>query len=317
MLESIRQLTLGIQILKQSQIMILFKKYETELLLVLNFLLTTSEAKKTTPVCHNGILKLFNWCEQSNCGKGCQCISKSRVCKQFCSKGYCPALYCSSPITCFQSIITDTWRLTPKLKDMVSHSPLSHQDCSNGHCESVIALRYGTKTRSFQSCTEGYCKNIKSFADTTKQFCGNCKTMSCEGKYSINCTQLCVLNKCEDVVCRAKRCQQTCLHGSSCNLTCTNDVEACEQKCGEGSTCKMTCNAKSCRQKCGKEGPNCTAERIRYTKPIKTIAATTSSSTIITTLPSSTLSPSSSVSSTYVNYLMLYIFQLLVLLLCR
>lgn len=307
--------------------MILFKKYETELLLVLNFLLTTSEAKKTTPVCHNGILKLFNWCEQSNCGKGCQCISKSRVCKQFCSKGYCPALYCSSPITCFQSIITDTWRLTPKLKDMVSHSPLSHQDCSNGHCESVIALRYGTKTRSFQSCTEGYCKNIKSFADTTKQFCGNCKTMSCEGKYSINCTQLCVLNKCEDVVCRAKRCQQTCLHGSSCNLTCTNDVEACEQKCGEGSTCKMTCNAKSCRQKCGKEGPNCTAERIRYTKPIKTTAVTTtkaaiattisSSSTIITTLPSSTLSPSSSVSSTYVNYLMLYIFQLLVLLLCR
>ena len=315
MLESIRQLTLGIQILKQSQIMILFKKYETELLLVLNFLLTTSEAKKTTPVCHNGILKLFNWCEQSNCGKGCQCITKSRVCKQFCSKGYCPALYCSSPITCFQNIITDTWRLTPKLKDMVSHSPLSHQDCSNGHCESVIALRHGTKTRSFQSCTEGYCKNIKSFADTTKQFCGNCKTMSCEGKYSTNCTQLCVLNKCEDVVCRAKRCQQTCLHGSSCNLTCTNDVEACEQKCGEGSTCKMTCNAKSCRQKCGKEGPNCTAERIRYTKPIKTIAATTSSSTIITTLPSSTLSPSSSVSSTYVNCLMLYIFQLLVLLL--
>ena len=285
-----------------------------------------SETKKTTPVCHNGILKLFNWCEQSSCGNGCQCISKSRVCKQFCSKGYCPALYCSSPTTCFQSIITDTWRLTPKLKDMVSHSPLSHQDCSNGYCESVIALRYGTKTRSFQSCTEGYCKNIKSFADTTKQFCGNCKTMSCEGKYAINCTQLCVLNKCEDVVCRAKSCQQTCLHGSSCNITCTNDVEVCEQKCGEGSTCKMTCNAKLCRQKCGKEGTNCKIERIKYTKPTKLTAVTTKKATIktatsssvatTTILPSSTLSPSSGVSNTNVKCIILYIFLLLVLLVC-
>lgn len=234
------------------------------------------------PPCHAGMLHIFNWCEQSDCGSNCTCLEPTRVCKQVCSLPNCGLLFCSSPLTCHQSVLAEPYDPTPEVRKMVAHSPRAEQDCNRGHCALLKAIRYDDiPTNSFQSCSDGTCDRIQSTADTALQFCGNCKSMSCGGKHSQNCTQYCVLGSCEDMACDSKHCKQLCLHSSECSLTCGENAETCEQVCSHGSNCTMKCMGKSCMQSC-KQAGNCTMLDLRTTPPAPTttVASTTLSSTL-------------------------------------
>merc|ERR550514_1428988 len=165
------------------------------------------------PPCHPGMLHIFNWCEQSNCGKNCTCLEPKRVCKQICDKPNCGLLFCSSPLTCHQSVIKEPDASAPEIHKMIAHSPRSEQECNKGRCSLLKALRYDNlRTTTFQSCADGTCDKLHSHADVAQQFCGNCKTMKCSGKHATNCTQYCVLGKCPDMTCNARHCKQLCLH---------------------------------------------------------------------------------------------------------
>jgi len=240
------------------------------------------------PACHPGMLHIFNWCEQSNCGSNCTCLEPKRVCKQICDKPNCGLLFCSSPLTCHQSVIREPDTSPPAIHKMIAHSPRSEQECNKGHCSLLIALRYeNLRTTTFQSCADGTCDKLHSHADVAQQFCGNCKTMKCSGKHSTNCTQYCVLGKCPDMTCNARHCKQLCLHSSTCNLTCGPRAQTCEQTCSHNSNCTMQCdnpNAK-CTQTCNKAN-NCTrVQQLRTTRTTLSTALSSSSTTRSTMLP--------------------------------
>lgn len=192
------------------------------------------------PRCHPGMLHIFNWCEQSDCGRNCTCLEPLRVCKQACDRTQCGLLFCSSPLTCHQSVIKEIAAPSPVIQKMIAHSPRSEQECNKGRCGLLKALRYdGLKTTTFQSCADGNCDKLHSHADVAQQFCGNCRQMKCAGKHATNCTQYCVLGKCPDMTCNAKNCKQLCLHSSECTLTCGPNAKTCNQVCSHKSNCTM------------------------------------------------------------------------------
>ena len=242
------------------------------------FAIPSSTTSQTTPACHPGMLHVFNWCEQSNCRNNCTCLQQDRVCKQVCALQRCGLLFCTSSLVCHQSVIKESHNPRPVIPRMISYSPRSEQECNEGQCGLLKAMRYtDTVTASFQSCADGTCDNVYSTADHAQQFCGNCKSMKCDGPHSTNCTQFCVMGKCENMVCNAKHCKQYCLHGSDCRLSCGKDTEICEQECAHGSNCTMACNGKKCLQSC-KKANNCNKVDLRTTAPPSTTTATTTSS---------------------------------------
>ena len=193
----------------------------------------------------------------------CTCISSTNVCKQICENRKCGTLLCSSPQTCFQSVLVTERVKAPKIEKLIAHSPIIQQDCSQGHCKYMKASRYYTvQTRSFQSCSEGSCGHVYSNADHTKQFCGNCEKVTCTGKHAKNCTQICVLGTCKQMICNARYCKQLCSHESTCNLTCGPNTEICDQTCSHGSKCIMNCKGKECLQTCD-EKENCVLKNLR------------------------------------------------------
>lgn len=261
----------------------------------------SSTALGNNPPCHPGVLHIFNWCEQSHCKNNCTCLEPSRVCKQICQQPNCGFLFCSSPLTCHQSVIKEDTDPMPNIKTMVAHSPRSEQECNKGKCRMLKALRYDkdTTTMTFQSCADGNCGMIKSHADIAEQFCGNCKQMRCGGRHSKNCTQYCVLGECPDMTCNAKHCKQLCLHSSACKLTCGPNTETCDQVCSHNSNCTMTCQGKNCNQKC-KHANNCTKIQVVKTEPPTTTterptttAVTTTTQTTTTVGPAATSLPAS------------------------
>jgi len=238
----------------------------------------------TLPKCHPGIMALFNWCEQSDCRLNCTCRTK-KVCKQICEQKQCGNLYCNSTETCHQSVLVNHYLSVPKVKLMTSSSPITQQDCSQGRCQTLEALRYKNKfTTVFQSCSEGTCGHIKSNGDQVKQFCGNCETMTCNGKHSQNCTQLCILGQCKKVKCSSKYCKQLCSHESTCDLECDSSTDICHQECTHGSTCNFKCKAKQCNYVCDKAS-TCTYENVTKTQVVikPTLVNTTTTKKLNTT----------------------------------
>lgn len=235
----------------------------------------------SSPSCHAGIMKLFHWCEQSECRDNCTCISTNRVCKQICGQPVCGVMTCSSPNTCFQSVLLNQDNHLPQINKILSHSPIAQQDCSQGNCRMLKAIRYySTYTKTFQSCSEGKCDHVYSSGDHAKQFCGNCNKMTCTGSHAENCTQLCVLGHCKQMTCNAKHCKQLCAHQSTCNMTCGANTDICEQTCSHGSTCILNCNSDVCNQTCS-DKKRCTVRNLQTTTLSPTITAkeTTSTST--------------------------------------
>lgn len=249
------------------------------ILLILNInWLVRAETLKNTPTCHHGIMRLFHWCEQSEC-TNCTCLSKNHVCKQICNRKKCDQLFCSSPQTCYQSLLVEYGKRKPVVDKLISHTPITQQDCSQSSCKLMKAIRYGkTVSRSFQSCSEGKCGEVNSNTDIAKQFCGDCDKMECSGTHARNCTQLCVFGKCKEIICNAKHCKQLCSHDSTCHLTCGPNAEICEQTCNHGSICNMKCLGKSCKQKCD-DAKNCTIVHVTKYKPTTTRTTTTSTTT--------------------------------------
>lgn len=237
---------------------------------------TSIDTQHNSPPCHRGILSLFHWCEQSDCTDKCVCRS-SNVCKQICGQDQCNLLNCSTTQTCFQSVLLSEYTMgNPHVLTMLSYSPITQQDCSQGRCDLMKAMRYENQfTRTFQSCSEGNCGHLYSETDHTKQFCGNCKKMTCEGEHAKNCKQICVLGTCENMYCNAKNCDMVCAHEGTCNMTCGPNTENCQQTCSHGSTCTMNCSAKSCKQTCTEEN-SCTRNMLRTTQQtLPTTNATT------------------------------------------
>ena len=231
---------------------------------------------QTSPACHPGILRLFRWCEQSECSD-CTCLSAKHVCKQICNKRQCKLLFCSSPQTCYQSVLVEYGRRKPVVDKLVSHTPITQQDCSQATCKYMKAVRYKDKpSQSFQSCSEGKCGHIYSNADIAKQFCGDCDKMTCTGKHAKNCTQLCVLGECKDMTCNAKHCKQLCSHQSKCTLSCGPNAETCDQTCSHWSTCTMKWKGITRVHQCN-DSHNCT--EISKTAPETTQSPTTTTTT--------------------------------------
>lgn len=214
--------------------------------LTFSIIVSSSSMQKNNPQCHHGIERLFHWCEQSDCRGDCICCSQ-HACKQICRQAHCNSLYCTTLQPCFQSILLQS--AIPYVKSMLSISPVSYQDCSQGRCELIKAVRYKDQvSKTFQSCSDGNCDHLYSEADSTKQFCGNCKRMTCTGDHASKCTQICVLGVCENMYCNAKSCEMICTHDSTCNMTCGPNTESCQQRCSHGSKCSMNCDSKVCKQ---------------------------------------------------------------------
>ena len=258
---------------------------------------------RTSPNCHPAILKLFQWCEQSECST-CTCLSQKHVCKQICNKPSCKKLFCISPLTCYQSVLVEYGKRKPVVDKLLSFTPITQQDCSQATCKEMKAIRYkGTPSQSFQSCSEGTCGHVYSNADVAKQFCGHCDKMTCTGKHAKNCTQLCVFGQCKDMTCNAKNCRQLCSHKSECTLTCGPNTEVCDQTCSEWSNCTMKWKGVTKVHQC-QGGHNCTEISRTYdtttliptttTTTTTTISTTTTSTTTTSTTtqkPTTTLSP--------------------------
>lgn len=251
---------------------------------------------RNNPACNTGMLEIFNWCEQAECKSNCTCLEKSRVCKQRCDLANCGLMFCSSPLTCHQSVgmgKRDSLRdPMPNIKHMIAHSPRAEQECNKGRCKLLTSLRYeNLPTTTFQSCADGACGKMQSHADIAQQFCGNCKSMRCSGKHAINCTQYCVLGDCPDMTCLAKHCKQMCLHSSACTMSCGENTETCEQVCSHKSNCTLKCKGGMCKQSC-KQANNCTIIDIRTpptTMPSPNINASMTTITEISTNHSVTM----------------------------
>ena len=250
---------------------------------------------QTSPSCHPAILKLFRWCEQSECST-CTCLSEKHVCKQICNKPSCKRLFCISPKTCYQSVLVEYRKRKPVVDKLIAFTPITQQDCSQATCKQMKAIRYkGTPSQSFQSCSEGTCGHVYSNADVAKQFCGHCDKMTCTGKHAKNCTQICVYGECKDMTCNAKNCRQLCSHQSECTLTCGPKTEVCDQTCSENSKCTMKWKGVTRVHQCYK-GHNCT--ELSRTGP--TTALPTTTTTTISTTPTTTTTTTTSTTTTTV-----------------
>lgn len=174
-------------------------------------------------------------------------------------------------------------RIRPHVLNMFARASLVTQDCSGGRCDvmrakgpkkskkskkdrrrsrkrknkrKVRAIGIETSPNAaLQNCVEGKCQRLISTAKISKQFCSHCTKMHCFGARATNCTQICVIGKCNHVQCDAEDCQQACLQNSTCTLKCGKNVKTCLQVCEEGSTCELKCEAAKCKQVCaGKNG---------------------------------------------------------------
>ena len=274
----------------------MFTKIMVLLFLIARGVIVTANSNlQTSPACHPAILKLFRWCEQSEC-TNCTCLSEKHVCKQICNRPSCKRIFCISPQTCYQSVLVEYRKRKPVVDKLIAFTPIAQQDCSQATCKLMKAVRYkGTPSQSFQSCSEGTCGHVYSNADVAKQFCGNCDKMTCTGKHAKNCTQLCVFGQCKDMFCNAKNCRQLCSHQSECTLTCGPNTEVCDQTCSEWSKCTMKWKGVTSVHHC-QAGHNCT--ELSRTGPTTTTSTTTTTTTPTTTTTTSTTPTTTTIAST-------------------
>ena len=250
---------------------------------------------KSANECDKMVKQLFGWCEQWDCNKNCTCVT-SDDCKQFCSEQKCQEMFCRSPTLCTQRLhVPDAVKLKPHVGRFYAESPTITQNCANGKCDSLLALKNPKNKNdrnmryfSLQNCVEGECKDIIATTDVSKQFCSNVNMMHCHGDYASNCTQTCVVGKCSTMKCEAKFCEQSCSYKSNCAMECPRGVKQCRQKCDSNSTCTLKCDAKRCIQNCNgakeckilqsTESPTAVV-RTKFSRSRSTLSSTAISST--------------------------------------